>query len=62
MRGELRPLVEDLLLSEPGISRGYFRPQRLQILAREHFAGSEQHTSQLWALLWLEMWHREFLR
>jgi asparagine synthase (glutamine-hydrolysing) len=61
MRGELRPMVEDLLLSKTTLSAAHFRPERLQVIAREHFSGPQQFTSQLWALVWLELWQRELL-
>ena len=59
MRGELRSWVEDLLLSPKALKRGYFEPEALRRFIRAHMEG-EQHSFQLWALLWLEMWHREF--
>jgi len=58
MRGEWRSWVEDLLLSPKALKRGYFEPEALRRLIRAHMEG-EQHSFQLWALLWLEMWHRE---
>jgi asparagine synthase (glutamine-hydrolysing) len=61
MRKELRPMLEDLLLSPQSRARNYFRPGPLRQLVREHVAGSHDHSYQLWSLLWLELWHREFL-
>ncbi len=60
MRGVLRPLVEDTVLSPRAAGRGYFRADAVARLCREHFAGRD-HSFQLWALLWLELWHREFM-
>jgi asparagine synthase (glutamine-hydrolysing) len=60
MRGELRSWVEDLLLSPRALNRRYFEPAALRRLVRAHME-EEQHPFGLWALLWLEMWHREFM-
>jgi asparagine synthase (glutamine-hydrolysing) len=60
MRGSLRPMLEEMLLSPQARTRSYFRPGRLRRLVAEH-DGGQDHTYQLWALLWLELWHREFL-
>ena len=61
MRNELRPLLEDSLLSERAQARGYFEPKAVQRLAREHSEGAQDHSSKLWALLCLELWHQEFV-
>jgi asparagine synthase (glutamine-hydrolysing) len=61
MRKELRPLLEDVLLSPRAAGRGYFRPESVRKLARAHLEGARDYSFQLWALLWLELWHREFL-
>lgn len=61
MRGDLRPLVEDAVLSERAARRGYFQPDAVRRLCREHLDGRRDHTHQVWALLWLELWHREFV-
>ena len=61
MRGELRPLLEDLLLSERAARRGYFRPEALRRLIREHLEARQDYSFPLWSLLWLELWHQEFL-
>jgi asparagine synthase (glutamine-hydrolysing) len=57
MRRELRPMLEDLLFSARALARGYFRPAALRQLVHEHQAGRQDHSFQLWALLWLELWH-----
>jgi len=61
MRGELRPWVEDLLLSPRALKRGYFEPEALRQLVDGHLEGREDRSFELWALLWLELWHREFM-
>lgn len=61
MRGELRPLLEDALLSSQAIGREYFEPPMIRRLVDEHMTRKQDYTYQLWALLCLELWHREFL-
>ncbi len=60
MRRELRPLLEDVLLAPEALQRGHFRPDALRRLVAAHVAGKRDHSSQLWALLCLELWQREF--
>jgi asparagine synthase (glutamine-hydrolysing) len=61
MRGEWRPWVEDLLLSPQAVKRGYFEPEALRQVVHAHLDGRRDHPFQLWNLVWLELWHREFL-
>jgi asparagine synthase (glutamine-hydrolysing) len=61
MRNELRSLIHDALLSTRALNRGYFRADSVRRLVREHTEGIRDHASRLWALLWLELWHQEFL-
>jgi asparagine synthase (glutamine-hydrolysing) len=61
LRGGLRDLAEDLLLSERARGRGYFQPPRVRAMWTEHQAGRRDHSHQLWALVMLELWHRQFL-
>ena len=61
MRGELRSWMEDLLLSPRAVKRGYFEADALRQLLWSHVDGSGDHSFKLWALLGLELWHREFV-
>jgi asparagine synthase (glutamine-hydrolysing) len=61
MRGELRSWVEDVLLSPRALKRGYFQPEALRQVVWAHLDGRRDHSRELWSLLWLEMWHRQFL-
>jgi asparagine synthase (glutamine-hydrolysing) len=60
LRGALRELGEDVLLSSRADGRGYFRPEAVRRLWAEHQSGGADHSAILWMLLMLEMWHREF--
>jgi asparagine synthase (glutamine-hydrolysing) len=61
MRGPMRAMVEDALLSEQSLARGYFQPAVVRRLVTEHLERRADHTYQLWNLLVLELWHREFV-
>jgi asparagine synthase (glutamine-hydrolysing) len=57
-RGELRPMVEDVLLASPRLGR-WIRADRLKAIAEEHLTGRTDRGHQLWTLLTLEMWLRK---
>jgi asparagine synthase (glutamine-hydrolysing) len=61
LRGDLRSLLHDVLLSPPALGRGYFRPEAVRALIDEHLASKRDHSARLWALLVLEMWQREWM-
>jgi asparagine synthase (glutamine-hydrolysing) len=61
LRGELRELLCDCLLSPRSLARGYFQPRALQELATSHVNGRVDHEGRLWALVMLELWHREMV-
>jgi asparagine synthase (glutamine-hydrolysing) len=59
-RTVLRSWLEETLLDQHALQRGYFQPDYVRQLVREHMAGAK-HTVKLGALLTLELWHRQFL-
>ncbi len=59
-REEARDLVRDTLLSTRSIGRGYFDPAQLRRLLDAHQQEGERHGDRLYALLMLELWHREY--
>ena len=61
LRGALRPMVEDLLSEEVVRRRGLFEPQYVRELIDNNLAGKEDHNLQVFQLLNLEIWMREFL-
>ncbi len=61
LRGELRDYARGILLSPECLARGYFREETARRLIEEHTAARADHADRLWALLNLELWHREFL-
>ena len=60
LRNELRELVCDILLDSKTISRGYFRKQAVEELI-ENNCLSGRHTGEVFSLIVLELWHREFI-
>lgn len=60
-RNELKPLVQETLLSDRCFDRGYFRPEMLRQLVDDHLSGRWDHSYRLWNLICLEHWHRIFL-
>ncbi|MFL5779730.1 MAG: asparagine synthase (glutamine-hydrolyzing), partial [Thermoleophilaceae bacterium] len=58
LRGDLRELVGDVLLSERALARGYFRPDRVRALVDQHVAGTRDNSRGLWTLLVFELWHQ----
>ncbi|HEY9422611.1 MAG TPA: asparagine synthase (glutamine-hydrolyzing) [Thermoanaerobaculia bacterium] len=60
-KGELSGYVTDILESDRFLDRGYFRPEMVRNLVRQHTAGEKDHHRVLWQLLVLEEWHRKFI-
>ena len=60
-RGSLESLISDTVLSDRAIGRGYFNRFYVECLLREHLAGRRNWQYQLWTLLMLELWHRQFI-
>ena len=61
LRGELAPLLHDTLLSPRVYQRGHLRRAAVERLIAEHDSGQVNHGLRLWNLLWLELWHRQFI-
>ncbi len=60
-RGELQPLLQDVLLDRRSLERGLFRPQAVEQLVEEHVNSRWDHSYRLWSLLVLELWQQQFL-
>ncbi len=58
-RGELRGFARDVLLDPGTVARGYFRADAVERLLDRHAAGRADESPRIWALLMLELWHRE---
>jgi asparagine synthase (glutamine-hydrolysing) len=60
-RGAFRPLLDEFVVGERTVARGFFQTDFLQRLVQEHVAGTADHTERLWTLVNFEMWQRHFL-
>ena len=60
LRNDLRDFVCDTLLDSRSVSRGYFRKQAVQELI-ENNCRSGRHTGEVFSLVVLELWHRQFI-
>ena len=60
-RTDLREMLSDVLLSQRARERGILKPHAVQGLIEEHLAEHADHSARLYALLFLELWFREFV-
>jgi asparagine synthase (glutamine-hydrolysing) len=60
-QGDLSGYVAGVLESDRFHDRGYFRPEAVRAMVREHAEGTRDHHRVLWQLLVLEEWHRKFI-
>ena len=60
-RGRLKGLLADTVLSDRMMGRGYFNRDAVRHLAEQHAEGRRDYGPQLWTLMMLELWHREFI-
>jgi len=61
MRKELKEQLLSVLVEPRTLQRGYFRPEAVRSLLREHMSGRRNRSGILWRMLVLELWHRNFL-
>jgi asparagine synthase (glutamine-hydrolysing) len=59
LREDLREMSRDLLSDQAIRRRGYVNPAYAQWLLAEHHSGRRNFTDQLYALMVLELWHRQ---
>jgi len=59
-RTSMRGYLLEHLASPASVTRGYYLPEVLDRYLHEHLAGRQNHEKLLWALLTLEIWHREY--
>lgn len=60
-RNELKGFLKETLLSSRSLKRGYFNPEFINAVVKQHTQGKSDHSPQLWALLMLELWHNRFI-
>jgi asparagine synthase (glutamine-hydrolysing) len=60
-RNELKDYIYEILLDPTTLNRGYFRREGIERLLNDHVALRYDHSSKIWALLFLEIWFRVFI-
>src|SRR5206468_955603 len=61
INAQLRDRIRETLTEARTRGRGYFEPSHVTRLLDEHERGRRDHSTALWALLMLELWHRTFV-
>ena len=59
-RGPMRGYLRDHLQGSDSRTRAYYEPRALDRTIDEHVRGRQNHEKLLWALLNLEIWHRQY--
>jgi len=57
----LNPDIYRIILSKKAINRNYFNYDYVRHVLDDHIKGAQDHSHRIWALLWLELWHRMFI-
>jgi len=60
-RSDLKEFLNETLLSKTSLKRGYFKPESIRFMAKQHILGEADCSMQLWSLLMLELWHRRYI-
>ena len=58
---QLRERVHSTLTEARTVQRGYVEARYVRLLLDEHERGRRDHSTELWALFMLELWHRTFV-
>ena len=61
LRTDLRDLLRETLLSDRARRRGLFEASFVAKMIDDHTQGRRDYSTRLWALLFLELWFREFI-
>jgi asparagine synthase (glutamine-hydrolysing) len=61
LRGELRPMVDDLLSDERLTKRGFFKAAAIRRMIDDNMSGREDNNLQIFQLLTFELWMQQFL-
>jgi asparagine synthase (glutamine-hydrolysing) len=59
--GPWRGLIENVLLSDQCLGRGYYRPDVVRKVIDDHVNGRVDREQGIWLMLALEIWHRLFV-
>ncbi len=58
---QLRARIRETLSDARTRQRGYVDSRYVEVLLDEHERGRRDHSMGLWALVMLELWHRQFV-
>jgi len=61
LRGGLKEMLIDAVLSERALSRGYFKPAAVREMVNDQLSGGDRYQYPLWDLLLLERWHQIYI-
>jgi asparagine synthase (glutamine-hydrolysing) len=61
LRGRMRSVVDDCLLSEKAAVNHYFSRDYIRRMVEEHEAGRQNYLRHLYLLISFELWHRRFI-
>lgn len=61
INAQLRDRIHGTLTEKRTLERGYFNPKYVKILLDEHVKKRRDHSSALWILWMLELWHRRYI-
>ncbi len=61
LRGEMRPFLNEVLLSDKSMRRGIVESAAMKRYVNEHTEAKFDHSFKLWNLLMLELWFQRFI-
>jgi len=61
LRGELRPLLQQLVDESHVVAAGIFRAEEIQRLADEHLSGVTDHNYRLWMIFNIDVFFRHYI-
>jgi asparagine synthase (glutamine-hydrolysing) len=59
-QGPMKEYLYDHLTGSSAITAAYYNKNRLEQVLSEHISGRQNHEKLLWAMLNLEIWHKEY--
>ncbi len=62
LKKELKPLMMDTLAPEKIEREGFFNPEYVDKLKKQHLAGFHNHSHRLWALMIFGRWYDIYMK
>jgi len=60
-RDDLKDLTQETLLSSTSLNRGFFNPEYITKMWKQHQSGQRNFGANFWTLLMFELWYRRFM-